>query len=126
MRARSLAALAALAAPAAVGAIDVDPYWLEKIPAEYHGRWNVAAGPCAPFAGRFRLEVAAKRLTVGRDSFVPQYVRWHEEGGISVVSRYAGPARPWTRVDYFVLSTDRRTLTDEHARRKIVRRRCAP
>ena len=113
-----------LLAPGPAAAIDVDPYWLDSIPAEYHGSWNRAPGTCAPFTGRYRLTISANEIVAGGDRFRPEYIRWHEEGGISLVSRYVGPAAPWTRVDYLTVSPDGRVLTGEHARKTIVRTRC--
>ena len=121
-----LAAAGSLLLAAGVAAATVvDPYWLEAIPAEYQGKWNSDPKACALFTGRGRMELSGRTLRVGGDDFKAEYVAWSEDGGIGVVSRYAGSAKPaWTRVDHFVLSPDRKRLIDDHAGRKLVRIRC--
>lgn len=114
----------ALLATGPAGATDIDPYWLGSIPAEYHGSWNSRPNGCRPLAGRYRLRIAANAIEAGGDRFETVNIGWNEGGGIGVVSRYVGPAKSWTRVDFFKLSADGSTLSNDHARRTIVRTRC--
>ena len=121
---RSLpAALLSLLLCAPAGADEYDLDRLEEIPAEYRGRWNSDAAACRPFAGRRRLEIGAREISVGGDRFRADYI-WMEEDGITVISDYVGPAASWTRIDRFRLADGERRLVDEHARRTIVRIRC--
>jgi hypothetical protein len=113
-----------LLVPGHAAATDVDPYWLESIPAEYRGEWNLASGRCAPSTGRYRMRIEANEIQVGGDRFRTVNIGWSEEGGIGVVSDYVGPPRPWTRVDHLTVSRDGATLTDSHAGRTIVRKKC--
>lgn len=127
-RTRSLANAALgllMLAPSAAAAEDVDPYWLDAIPSEYHGRWNSNAQACAPFTGRGRIEISGRRLVVAGDMFEASYISSRDPGGVGVVSRYAGSAKPsWTRVDFLKLSADGKRMVNDHGRRKHVLYRC--
>jgi hypothetical protein len=112
------------AAAAPLGATDIDPYYLAAIPPEYHGLWNMDAKACAPFTGRQRLEIRAREIIAGGDRFSAEAISWNEEGGVSAVSKYVGPGPGWERIDYFRLTDGGRTLIAEHARKKLLLRRC--
>jgi hypothetical protein len=114
----------ALLTPGIAAATDVDAYQLETVRAEYRGSWNRAPGDCAPLSGRYRLPIAANEIEAGGDHFRSISIASDEGGGIGIVSRHAGPARIWTRVDGLKLSADGGTLTDDHAGRIVVRTRC--
>jgi hypothetical protein len=120
--ARALAALA-IAGAAPAGAIDVDPYWLAEVPAEYRGRWNVDASACSPFQGRQRLVIEPRRIQVGGDSFRISYVGWRPEGGIVMSSEY-GPAKSWKRTDFFALEKGGQVLAGGRALAPVRRVRC--
>lgn len=129
MRGARLLRLAAagflLFAAGIAGSTTVEIGWLEAIPPEYHGRWNSDPKACAPFDGRGRIEISGQRLIVGGDAFKADCISLAEDGeGIFVSSHYVGPAASWRRYDFFALSKDRTGLVNDHAGRKLMRRRC--
>lgn len=102
--AKALAALFLSVTPSAAAATDVDPYYLPAVPSEYLGRWNVDARSCAAFSGRHRLVLHPKGMIVGGDSFRASYVGFSPHGeGIVISSDYVGPAKSWSRTDFFRL-----------------------
>jgi hypothetical protein len=105
------------------GAEEYDLDRIAEIPIEYRGRWNSAGATCNPFDGRYRLEIGAGHIVVGGDRFRADHI-WTRENGITVISDYVGPARLWTRVDYFRLTEGGRVLLDDHAGRTVARNSC--
>jgi hypothetical protein len=120
----ALALFLAAAFASSAKAETIDLSYLSAIPPEYHGRWNADPKLCARFTGRYRLEIAANRLIVAGDNFKADYISSQKDGGISVVSAYVGPARPWHRNEAYNLSEGGKVLTNHHAGRVIRRYRC--